>query len=88
MSDTHCNCSISPGDYEAPKFSTETMRVARKVHRCCECHKDIQVGDQYFVATHGKLKKTYTVREVVGITKGQYGNESYAAFFARAGKEE
>jgi hypothetical protein len=36
-----------------------------------------------FVRSQGGLKKSYTVQEVIDITKGQYGNEAYREFFVR-----
>jgi hypothetical protein len=42
-----------------------------------------EAGVRQFVTTHlGKLAARYTVREVIDLTRGQYGNERYAAFFA------
>lgn len=38
-------------DFEAPAAYVETMRRARKVHRCCECARSIQPGDRYQVAS-------------------------------------
>jgi hypothetical protein len=43
-------------------------------------------GVREFVRQNGKLKKTYTVKEVIGLTNGQYGHEEYKAFFAKDGK--
>ena len=40
-----------------------------------------EAGVRQFVQSHGKLKRNYTVQEVIEITKGQFGNEEYAAFF-------
>lgn len=42
-----CNCSVDIHDYDAPSCCTTTMRRAAKVHKCCECHKAIAVGDEY-----------------------------------------
>ena len=34
-------------DYDAPKVWRQKERVARKVHRCCECGGLIRVGETY-----------------------------------------
>jgi len=34
-------------DWVMPDFFTETAPRARKTHRCCECHKEIAVGERY-----------------------------------------
>lgn len=60
---TTCNCSINLDYCNAPSFHTATMRRARKVHRCCECHEDIRVGDQYEEVTgrwDGKMDRFRT----------------------------
>lgn len=39
-------------------------------------------GSESFVASLGdKLKERYTIREMLGLTKGQYGSENFAKFF-------
>lgn len=39
-------CMVDQGD--GPSFWTETQFRARKVHRCCECYRDIKAGEQYW----------------------------------------
>ena len=34
-----------------PAFYSYSERVARKQHRCCECHAPILVGEKHFFAT-------------------------------------
>ncbi len=34
-------------DCEIPEFFSESARIARKVHRCCECRKAINPGERY-----------------------------------------
>jgi hypothetical protein len=34
-------------DCEWPKFFTQTVRKARKNHKCCECSSPINIGDKY-----------------------------------------
>ena len=39
-------------------------------------------GCRHFVEQHGMTNRKYKVGEIIEITKGQYGNESYCEFFA------
>jgi hypothetical protein len=41
-----------------------------------------EYGVRCFVEGQGKLKSKYTVREVIELTKGQYGNAEYFTFFS------
>ena len=34
-------------DAEMPSVYSDTMRTARKEHKCCECHLKIRKGDKY-----------------------------------------
>jgi hypothetical protein len=34
-------------DCDAPKVSSTIIRTARKKHKCCECHREIVVGESY-----------------------------------------
>lgn len=40
-------------------------------------------GTEQFLSTIPKFKKSYTVRELIEITKGQYGAATFADFFER-----
>jgi hypothetical protein len=55
----------------------EAIESYRVITGACEA------GVRGFVQSQGGLKKTYTVKEVIKLTKGQYGNEVYAAFFTK-----
>ena len=47
MTDMVC-CPLDSGDGDgAPRFCANTVRMARKEHRCCECHEPISVGARY-----------------------------------------
>lgn len=38
---------LTYSDCEASEFNAERMMVARKLHRCCECHQSIEPGNEY-----------------------------------------
>ena len=40
-------------------------------------------GVRHFVESVGNTKARYTVKEVINLTKGQYGHEEYKNFFGR-----
>ena len=40
-----------------------------------------QQGTQRFIDSLGELKESYTVREIIEMTKGQYGGEAFRRFF-------
>jgi hypothetical protein len=54
----------------------EAIASYRVITGACEA------GVRAFVQAHGGLKSRYTVQEVINITRGQYGSEMYAEFFA------
>lgn len=43
-----------------------------------------QQGSQAFVDSIKDLKKEYTIREAIELTRGQYGAEAFAEFFEAA----
>ena len=44
-----------------------------------------QAGTQHFIDGLKEIKDEYTVREIIELTKGQYGHETFARFFNREG---
>jgi hypothetical protein len=42
-----------------------------------------EAGTRHFVESVGKTKEKYTVREIVALTDGQYGHDSYKTFFTK-----
>ena len=64
------------------KWSLET-KITKK--QAIESYRVItgacEAGVRHFVESHGKLKNKYTVKEIIDITKGQYGNVEYQNFF-------
>jgi hypothetical protein len=59
----------------------EAIASYRVITGACEA------GVRAFVQGQGGLKSRYTVKEVIKLTRGQYGNKEYEAFFAHADKE-
>ena len=53
----------------------EAIESYRVITGACES------GTKSFVDSVGTLKNKYTVSEIIKLTIGQYGNESYASFF-------
>jgi hypothetical protein len=53
------------------KTPDEWAFVYRAVTGAC------QVGTQSFMSSHGKLKKTYTLTEIIELTKGQWGHSEF-----------
>jgi hypothetical protein len=41
-----CQCSCSD-DGEFGTLLEDSFRVARKEHKCCECNRDIKIGEEY-----------------------------------------
>jgi len=41
-----CDC-----DYDGPEFSETVERTARKPHKCCECHRQIESGERYTITS-------------------------------------
>ncbi len=60
----------------------EAIESYRVITGACEA------GVKQFVQSHGKLRRKYTVREVIEITRGQFGNREYADFFGTAGENQ
>jgi hypothetical protein len=66
----NCDCSIDSSDYGVGELYSETIRKARKEHKCCECHETIKAGNLYEVAkalwdgTWGSYKTCITCRTI------------------------
>ena len=57
----------------------EAIKMYRVITGACEA------GTRNFVQGLTKKKKKYTVKEVIDITQGQYGNKTFSGFFAECG---
>ena len=43
-----------------------------------------QAGTQHFIDSLQKVKKKYSISEIIEMTKGQYGHETFKSFFERS----
>jgi len=48
---SNCTCIVDIDFNDAAEISTSTIRKARKSHECCECDREIIVGEHYEEAT-------------------------------------
>ena len=55
----------------------EATKMYRAITGACEA------GTKYFVKSLNKVKKEYSIAEIIEITKGQYGSEEFKDFFER-----
>lgn len=60
---------------DEPHTVKELMTMYRVITGAC------RQGTEQFVKSLGPLKDTYTISEVIQLTKGQYGAESFQKFF-------
>jgi hypothetical protein len=78
------------GDRDKSKYAGWALDKKITARDAIESYRVItgacEAGVRQFVRSQGGLKKSYTVQEVIDITKGQYGNEAYAKFFETVGK--
>ena len=58
---------------DTAKSPAEWALVYRMVTGAC------QYGTNQFIEARGKLKKKYTLAEILSLTKGQFGHEKFAA---------
>ena len=55
----------------------EAIKMYRAITGACEA------GTKYFVKSLNKVKKEYSIAEIIKITQGQYGSEEFKNFFER-----
>ena len=53
----------------------ECIKAYRTITGACES------GTKYFVENQKKVKKNYSIKEIIEATKGQFGNEQFKQFF-------
>ncbi len=53
----------------------DAIKMYRVITGACEA------GTKYFVSNLPEVKKEYSIREIIELTKGQYGNETLREFF-------
>ena len=56
---------------------TDLIRCYRVITGACES------GAKYFIEQNKIEDKEYSIKEFIDITKGQYGNETFAKFFSK-----
>ena len=75
------------GDRDKSAYERWTLETKVTKRKAIESYRVItgacESGARHFVESVGKTKSKYTVGEIVELTKGQYGNESYKAFFSQ-----
>ena len=59
----------------------EAIKMYRAITGACEA------GTRYFVESLDKVKKEYSIAEIIEITQGQYGYEEFKDFFERKSDE-
>jgi hypothetical protein len=69
------NCAVRIGadDYDPPTFYDEKEVTARKLHKCCECHRPITPGTRYQKASgkwDGDFHSYYTCLDCWNIREG------------------
>lgn len=68
--DQYCNIGL---DTQLP--ADEMVTMYRVITGACLQETEL------FLSSHGQMKDAYTVREVIKLTHGEYGNEKFADFF-------
>ena len=72
-------------DRGAEQYKTLTLDSEVKTEDAIVMYRVItgacRQGTQRFIDSLGELKEAYTVREIVELTKGQYGAEKFKQFF-------
>ena len=75
------------GERDKSEYEGWTLDKRITKRQAIESYRVITGACEYgvccFVEGQGKLKLKYSVREVIDLTKGQYGNMEYSAFFSK-----
>lgn len=64
--------------YEAVQFRATAKTALAWLHRAVAW----AAGTRGFVDGLAKVKKRYTIREIIKLTQGRYGNQTFEQFFA------
>ena len=74
-------------DRDTSKYKELTLDSSLPLADAIQCYRTItgacEAGTKGFISTLGKVKKSYTISEMIEITKGQYGSQAFAGFFAK-----
>ena len=72
-------------DRDTSKYEALTLDSVLSKAEAIQCYRVITgacaAGTRSFCETLGKMKSKYSIREIIELTKGQYGHESFAEFF-------
>ena len=78
------------GNRDTSEYKALTIDSILSFEKAVEVYRVITgacaTGTRGFVESLSKVNRQYTVREIIEITKGRYGHNDFAAFFAEAGK--
>jgi hypothetical protein len=74
------------GDRDTSRYSNIAKTKSMSLSEIIECYRIItgacEAGTRNFVERLGERKKdTYTIKEAIELTEGEYGNEKFRAFF-------
>lgn len=73
------------GDRDVSAYKGLTHTDILTLEKAIEAYRIITgacaAGTKQFVESLGKLKKEYTVAEIIDLTAGRYGNEKFSSFF-------
>jgi len=71
-------------DRDTAEYKSMNADTILTFKECIEAYRAItgacEFGVRNFVESMGKLKKKYAIKEVIEITKNQYGNEAFERF--------
>ena len=74
-------------DRDTSKYEALTLDSVLSKAEAIQCYRVITgacaAGTRGFCETLGKMKSKYSIREIIELTKGQYGHESFTEFFNR-----
>ncbi len=73
------------GDRDTSKFKGMNKETVLKFADAIEAYRSItgacEAGTRGFIESLGKAKKAYTVGEIMNLTAGKFGNETFRGFF-------
>ena len=74
-------------DRDTTKYNSLTLDSVLTKAEAIQCYRAITgacvAGTKGFINSLPEVKEQYTIAEIIKLTKGSYGNESFAGFFKR-----